>query len=271
MTTLFREGERALLLDTKRSRYLVTLVADGEFHSHAGFVAHADIIGKPEGSWVTSTRGAEYTVLRPTLEDFVVEMPRGAQVIYPKDLAPICMLADIGPGVRVFETGVGSGALSMTMLRWGAEIVGYELREDFANRAMANVSSFVGEDALARYTVRIADSYEGIDADDIGGRWFRPGRPRPTRALERRAPCRAGARSRRHPRRLHAVDPPGGACARGSWPVGGSMPARSRCCIGAGTSRTRRCDPTTGWWRTPRSSPSLAGSAPAAAARPADV
>jgi tRNA (adenine57-N1/adenine58-N1)-methyltransferase len=168
VTTLFREGERALLLDSKRRRYLVTLTADGEFHSHAGYVAHADILGKPEGSWVTSTRGAEYTVLRPTLEDYVVEMPRGAQVIYPKDLAPICMLADIGPGVRVFETGVGSGALSMTMLRWGAEIVGYELREDFARRAMANVSSFVGEDALSRYTVRIADSYEGIDAADAG-------------------------------------------------------------------------------------------------------
>jgi tRNA (adenine57-N1/adenine58-N1)-methyltransferase len=172
MSTPFREGERALLLDTKRRRYLVTLAADGEFHSHAGFVAHSAIIGQPEGVWVTSTHGAEYTVLRPTLEDFVVEMPRGAQVIYPKDLAPICMLADIGPGVRVFETGVGSGALSMTMLRWGAEVVGYEVREDFANRALANVSSFVGPDALERYRVRIADSYEGIDPDDIGGRAF---------------------------------------------------------------------------------------------------
>jgi tRNA (adenine57-N1/adenine58-N1)-methyltransferase len=172
MSTPFREGERALLLDTKRRRYLVTLAADGEFHSHAGFVAHSAIIGQPEGVWVTSTHGAEYTVLRPTLEDFVVQMPRGAQVIYPKDLAPICMLADIGPGVRVFETGVGSGALSMTMLRWGAEVVGYEVREDFANRALANVSSFVGPDALERYRVRIADSYEGIDPDDIGGRAF---------------------------------------------------------------------------------------------------
>ena len=75
----------------------------GEFHSHAGFVAHADLVGRPEGVVVRSTKGAEYTALRPTLEDFVVEMPRGAQVIYPKDLAPICMLADIGPGVRVLR------------------------------------------------------------------------------------------------------------------------------------------------------------------------
>mgnify|MGYP000492043725 FL=1 len=94
-------------------------------------------------------------------------MPRGAQVIYPKDLAPICMLADIGPGVKVLESGVGSGALSMTMLRYGAEITGYELREDFANRAIANVRSFLGEEALSRYHVQVRDCYEGIDEGDI--------------------------------------------------------------------------------------------------------
>ncbi len=152
-----------LLLDVKRRRYLIVLAEGGEFHSHAGYVPHADIVGSPEGVVLRSTRGAEYTVLRPTLEDFVVEMPRGAQVIYPKDLAPICMMADIGPGQRVFESGVGSGALSMTMLRWGADIVGYELREDFANRARANVRSFLGTAALDRYQVELRDSYEGID------------------------------------------------------------------------------------------------------------
>jgi tRNA (adenine57-N1/adenine58-N1)-methyltransferase len=156
-------GERVILLDVKKRRYLVGLVEGGEFHTHAGFVPHGDIIGQPEGAVVRSTKGAEYTVLRPTLEDYVLEMPRGAQVIYPKDLAPICMLADIGPGMRVFETGVGSGALSMTMLRWGAEIVGYEIREDFANRAKANVREFLGADALERYDVHLADSYVGID------------------------------------------------------------------------------------------------------------
>lgn len=163
VTTTFAVGERVLLLDTKKRRYLQVLAEDGEFHSHAGFVAHRDVIGQAEGSVVRSTHGAEYTVLRPTLEEFVLEMPRGAQVIYPKDLAPICMLADIGPGTRVFETGVGSGALSMTMLRYGAVVTGYELREDFANRATANVASFLGADALDRYDVHLADSYEGID------------------------------------------------------------------------------------------------------------
>jgi tRNA (adenine57-N1/adenine58-N1)-methyltransferase catalytic subunit len=167
MTKRFAVGERALFIDSKRRRYLVVLAEGGEFHSHAGFVPHAEVVGQEEGVVVRSTRGAVYTVLRPTLEDFVVEMPRGAQVIYPKDLAPICMLADIAPGTRVLESGVGSGALSMTMLRAGAAIIGYELREDFANRATANVRSFLGEAALERYHVEIRDCYDGISAEQV--------------------------------------------------------------------------------------------------------
>jgi len=167
MNKPFDYGERVLLLDSKQRRYLLVLKDGGEFHSHNGFVPHADIVGNHEGLIARSTRGSSYTVLRPTLEDFVVQMPRGAQVIYPKDLAPICMLADIGPGVRVFESGVGSGALSMTMLRWGAEIVGYEIREDFLNRATSNVRSFLGEDAVSRYHVQLRDAYEGIDETDL--------------------------------------------------------------------------------------------------------
>lgn len=158
-----RAGERVMLLDRKKRRYLLTLEPGGEFHTHAGFVPHDAIIGQPEGIIASSTRGAEYTVLRPTLEDYVLQMPRGAQVIYPKDLAPICMLADIGPGMKVFESGIGSGALSTTMLRWGADIVGYEIRDDFAARARANVGEFLGADVLERYETHIADSYVGVD------------------------------------------------------------------------------------------------------------
>ena len=167
MSDEFQYGERAILLDTKQRRYMLILKEGGEFHSHAGFVPHADIVGQVQGVRVTSTRGAKYLVMRPTLEDFVVEMPRGAQVIYPKDLAPICMLGDIGPGCRVFETGLGSGALSMTMLRWGADIVGYEIRDDFANRAQTNVRSFLGEGVMDRYRVEVRDAYEGIGETDI--------------------------------------------------------------------------------------------------------
>ena len=110
----FREGEEILLIDRKKRRYLVELAGGGEFHTHSGFVPHDGIIGADEGVVVRSTRGATFTAFRPTLSDFVLKMPRGAQVIYPKDLGPILMLADVFPGARVLESGVGSGALSMT-------------------------------------------------------------------------------------------------------------------------------------------------------------
>ncbi len=163
----FAYGDKAVVLDTKGRRYLTTLKEGGEFHTHTGFFAHAELIGRPEGTVVKANHGTPYTVLRPTLEDFVVEMPRGAQVIYPKDLGAIVMLADVEPGLRVFESGVGSGALSITMLRAGAEIVGYELREDFANRARGNVRDFLGAEALARYRVELRDCYDGIDEREV--------------------------------------------------------------------------------------------------------
>ena len=163
MTPILGEGEMVLLLDSKARRYLVTLTSGKEFHSHSGYIAHDEIIGVDEGTTMRSTRGATYTLLRPTLSDFVLKMPRGAQVIYPKDLGPLLMLADIAPGVRVLESGVGSGALSMAMLRAGAEIVGYELREDFATRAQENVERFLGAEAMSRYQVELRDCYEGVD------------------------------------------------------------------------------------------------------------
>jgi tRNA (adenine57-N1/adenine58-N1)-methyltransferase len=156
-------GDRVVLVDGKSRRYLVTLRAGAEFHTHSGYIPHDEIVGRHEGATFKTTKGMLYTALRPTLEDFVLLMPRGAQVIYPKDLGPILMLADIAPGVRVLESGVGSGALSMAMLRCGAVITGYEIREDFANRARANVGSFLGEDVLSRYDVQLRDCYEGID------------------------------------------------------------------------------------------------------------
>jgi tRNA (adenine57-N1/adenine58-N1)-methyltransferase len=157
------EGERIMLVDSKRRHYLITLAPGREFHSHKGVVRHDDLLGQPEGAVVLSTRNEPYTALRPTLEDFVLLMPRGAQVIYPKDLGAILVLADIGPGMRVFESGVGSGALSTAMLRVGAEVVGYEIREDFARRAAANVAAFLGDGALARYRVELRDTYAGVD------------------------------------------------------------------------------------------------------------
>jgi tRNA (adenine57-N1/adenine58-N1)-methyltransferase len=154
-------GERVLLIDPKERRYLLTLVAGATFHTHAGIVNHDDIIGGDEGRTITGTTGRQFMVLRPTLSDIVLKMPRGAQVIYPKDLGAILIAADIGPGQRVLEAGVGSGALSMTLLRAGADVVGYELREDFAERARANVTATLGDHVT--YRIEIRDVTQGID------------------------------------------------------------------------------------------------------------
>jgi tRNA (adenine57-N1/adenine58-N1)-methyltransferase len=161
------DADRVLLIDNKGRQYLVTLSAGSEFHSHNGTVAHDDLIGATEGTQVQSTKGSRFRVLRPTLSDFVLKMKRGAQVIYPKDLGPLLMLADVFPGARVLESGVGSGALSMTLLRAGAEVTGYELRGDFAARARRNVEGFLGEEALGRYTIEERDCYDGIDEQDL--------------------------------------------------------------------------------------------------------
>src|SRR5438132_13188043 len=160
----FVAGERALLVDSKARRYLITLAEGGHFHSHAGITAHDDILGQPEGVTVRSTAGARYTVVRPTLADFVLKMPRGAQVVYPKDLGPLLLLADVFPGARVFESGVGSGAVSMTLLRAGADVIGYEVRSDFAARARRNVESFLGPDMP--YRVEDRSAYDGIEDTD---------------------------------------------------------------------------------------------------------
>ena len=167
MTATLEYGEVVVLIDQKSRRYLVTLTEGKEFHSHAGFVRHGDIVGVSEGTTVRSTRNAQYLVMRPTLGEFIVEMPRGAQVIYPKDIGPLLMLADIGPGLKVLESGVGSGALSMAMLRCGVDIIGYEIREDFAKRAQQNVQRFLGDSALSRYDVQIRDCYESIEEKDL--------------------------------------------------------------------------------------------------------
>ena len=156
-------GEPVLLVDRKSRRYLFDLASGREFHTHTGVIAHDDIIGAPEGTRLRSSRGATFLALRPTLADAVLKMPRGAQVIYPKDIGPILVLADIFAGARVLEAGVGSGALSMALLRAGAVVSGYERREDFCARARANVERFCGPEALDRYRTEVRDVYEGID------------------------------------------------------------------------------------------------------------
>jgi len=156
----FEAGERVLLIDARQRRYLIELQPGKAFHTHAGWVDHDAVIGKLPGSEVQGSAGRRFLVLRPTLADVVLKMPRGAQVIYPKDLGAILLAADVGPGMRVLEAGVGSGALSLALLRAGAEVVGYELRADFAEVARRNVATWLGS---APYRVELRDAGEGID------------------------------------------------------------------------------------------------------------
>jgi tRNA (adenine57-N1/adenine58-N1)-methyltransferase catalytic subunit len=161
-------GDRVLLIDTKQRRHLITLTEGGAFHSHAGVLDHAQLIGEEEGITVRTTMNARMIAVRPTLAEYILKMPRGAQVIYPKDLGPILMLADIFPGARVLESGVGSGALTMTLLRAigpTGHVLGYELRDDFADRARRNVEGFLGPDVPL--DIKVRDVYDGIDATDL--------------------------------------------------------------------------------------------------------
>ncbi len=165
MARPLQAGERVMLIDAKDRNYLVTLKEGGQFHTHSGVVAHDDIIGTEEGNLIRGTTERSFLVLRPTMADVVLKMPRGAQVIYPKDLGAILMQADIAPGHRVFEAGVGSGALSMTLLRAGARVTAYEIREDFAVHARRNVVEMLGEDIS--YDIHIRDVTQGIDERDL--------------------------------------------------------------------------------------------------------
>ena len=168
MTGKLAAGDQVLLVDSKARRHLVTLAEGGELHLHTGVLRHDDLIGHDEGMTVRTTLGARLVAIRPTLSEYVLEMPRGAQVIYPKDLGPILMLADVRPGVRILESGVGSGALTMALLRAigpTGSIVGYELREDFASRAQRNIEAFLGSDLPLRVEVR--DVYDGVDEEHL--------------------------------------------------------------------------------------------------------
>lgn len=169
LTGPFNVGDRVQLTDGKGRHYTVLLTPGAEFHTHRGAIAHDAIIGVPEGSVVKSTNGDQFLVLRPLLIDYVMSMPRGAQVIYPKDAAQIVHEGDIFPGARVLEAGAGSGALTLSLLRAvGSEgqVISYELRDDHAVHADRNVTTFFGEHP-ANWDLVIKDlnEYDGPQVD----------------------------------------------------------------------------------------------------------
>jgi tRNA (adenine57-N1/adenine58-N1)-methyltransferase catalytic subunit len=143
----FAVGDRVQLTDAKGRHYTMLLSPGGEFHTHRGAIAHDAVIGLPEGSVVKSTNGDPFLVLRPLLVDYVMSMPRGAQLIYPKDSAQIVLEGDIFPGARVLEAGAGSGALTCSLLRAvgpDGRVISYEVRDDHAEHARRNVETFAG-------------------------------------------------------------------------------------------------------------------------------
>ncbi|MGH2776533.1 MAG: tRNA (adenine-N1)-methyltransferase [Actinomycetota bacterium] len=168
----FEPGERALLIDSKERRYLVTLESGKQFHSHMGILEHDALIGELEGVRVQASKGGRLLAVRPTLSDFVLKMKRGAQVVYPKDVGLILVYADVYPGASVLEAGTGSASLTLALARAVGEtgrVVSYELRQDHHDQARANVDTwFDGIGGVPQnLDLRVGDVFE-----DVAGETF---------------------------------------------------------------------------------------------------
>lgn len=167
-TGLLQDGEPILLIDRKDRRYLIVLRAGAVADLRGGKLPHDQLIGTLEGRPVGTTRGETFLMVRPTLAEYVLEMPRGAQIIYPKDLSSILLAADIHPGATVLEAGTGSGALTMTLLQAvgpAGRVFSYEVREDFARRAAQNIARYLG--SADHLVVRAQDIYQSIPDGDL--------------------------------------------------------------------------------------------------------
>ena len=155
----FASGDRVQLTDPKGKLYSFTITPGKEWHTHKGWITHDDLIGMPEGSVVSTTAGLKFTAFKPLLADYVLTMPRGATIVYPKDAAMIIGLADIYPGARVLEAGVGSGALTISLLRATGEkgfVHSVERRADFAENARSNVENYF-EGAKENWKLSVGD------------------------------------------------------------------------------------------------------------------
>ena len=167
---VFKENDLALIIDSKERKYLVTLKKDGSFYFHKGIVPFNEIIGKSDGIKVQSSQGEPLTVFKPTLEEYILKMKRGAQIIYPKDISRIITLLDIFQGAKVFEAGTGSGALTLFLLRAvgkTGKVVSYEKRKEFYETAKINIERFIKEEVVGELTLLNKDIAEGIEESDF--------------------------------------------------------------------------------------------------------
>jgi tRNA (adenine57-N1/adenine58-N1)-methyltransferase len=168
--SVFKESDLAILIDSKERKYLVKLKKDAFFSFHKGNVSFNEIIGKPDGIKIKSSHGETLTVFRPTLEEYILKMKRGAQIIYPKDISRIITLLDVFPGAKVFEAGTGSGALTLYLLRAVGEkgkVVSYEKRQDFYENAKINIEKFIGNETTGQLILLNKDIAEGIEESDF--------------------------------------------------------------------------------------------------------
>jgi tRNA (adenine57-N1/adenine58-N1)-methyltransferase len=165
-----RPGDRVQLTDPKGRMHTVTLEAGKSFHTHRGWLEHDALIGSPEGVVVRTTGGVEYLALRPMYADFVLSMPRGAAVVYPKDAGQVVTMGDVYPGAVLVEAGVGSGALTCALLRAVGDhgrVLSYERRADFAAIARDNVETFFGGPHPA-WTLTVGDLAESLATQPPG-------------------------------------------------------------------------------------------------------
>ena len=166
--SIFHNEELALLIDRKNRRYLFTLQEEQVFHSHLGLLPHTDLINHTVGDWYKTDRGHVLLGIRPTLADYVVEMPRGPQIIYPKDLGTIITVADIFPGAVVIEAGLGSGSLTSALLRAvgpTGKIITYEINDTTIDKALQNIAKVIPD--TTNLSITVGDIYAGINESDV--------------------------------------------------------------------------------------------------------
>jgi tRNA (adenine57-N1/adenine58-N1)-methyltransferase catalytic subunit len=164
---LIAEGDNIILYLDVRRTYMIKTQAKGTFHTHKGYIKFDDLIGKTYGTNITSSLGATFTILKPTLTDYIMKSARNTQILYPKDAALIVMFSGIGPGSKVVESGTGTGALTTALAHYvkpTGKIYTYDIRPEGQKTADKNLARA----GLSEYVqTKLKDVVQGIDETDV--------------------------------------------------------------------------------------------------------